>query len=294
MKTHGAADIQRMSQLLIGTSGWSYSEWSGVFYPTSNTNKLSFYSKVFKTVEIDSTFYAYPVQGSVIGWSRYTPDDFVFSAKLPRLLTHEKRLDLERGVEGDLTKFLSLMKPLIAAGKLGPILIQLPPSFAYDGDFVRLERFLKTVPEDIAFAVEFRHPTWLREEVWNLLRSHNVANVIVDEPLLPPDIVTTADFAFIRWHGRGVRPWYNYRYSNSELEKWVPKVREVVASSKKTFGYFNNHFRGFAVENSLTMMKMLGISTPRQDEVSEKATGFIDGKRGGADNEGSMLEYMSG
>lgn len=281
-----------MSQLLIGTSGWSYSELAGVFYPTSNTNKLSFYSKIFKTVEIDSTFYAFPAQGSVMGWSRYTPDDFVFSAKLPRLLTHEKKLDLEQGVEGDLTKFLGLMKPLIVAGKLGPVLVQLPPSFVYEDDSVRLERFLEIVPEDISFAVEFRHPSWLREEAWSLLRSHNVANVIVDEPLLPPDTVTTADFAFIRWHGRGTRPWYNYRYSKSELDNWVPKVQNVVASTKQTFGYFNNHFRGFAVENSLTMMKMLGVSTPRQEEVLDRATRFIEGKKGDG-NEGSMLEYMS-
>lgn len=280
-----------MSSLDIGTSGWSYNEWAGVFYPTTNTNKLSFYSKVFGTAEIDSTFYAYPSKGLVMGWSRYTPEDFAFSAKLPKLLTHDKNLELSQGVENDLTKFLSLMKPLIAAGKMGPLLIQLPPSFSYDRNYGALKEFLDITPDDIMFAVEFRHPSWLKNEVWSMLRGHNVANVIVDEPLLPPDTVVTADFAFIRWHGRGSRPWYNYRYSDNELSTWVPKVKEVAKTAKKTFGYFNNHFKGFAVENSLRMMDMLGISTPRQDETRDKATRFLEG-RPADEKEGSMLEFV--
>lgn len=280
-----------MAELLLGTSGWSYSEWNGVFYPSSSTNKLTFYSQVFQTAEIDSTFYAFPSKGLVLGWSRYSPQGFVFSAKLPRTITHEKELDPHQGAETDLIRFLSLMQPLITAGKLGPVLIQLPPSFSYDEDFTKLRAFLDLIPEDVRFAVEFRHPSWLKGEVWSLLESKNVANVIVDEPLLPPDTVVTADFAFIRWHGRGSRPWYNYRYSDGELRKWVPKVKEVSARVEKTYGYFNNHFRGFAVENSLKMMGMLGVSTPRQDEVGSKASRFIDGS-GRKEGEGSMLEFV--
>lgn len=280
-----------MSGLLIGTSGWSYNEWAGVFYPSSGTNKLSFYSKVFKTAEVDATFYAYPSKGMVLGWAKYTPEDFVFSVKLPKTLTHEKRLDLSKGVEGDLLRFLSLMKPLMAAGKMGPVLIQLPPSFTYEGDMAKLKEFLGIIPEDVRFAIEFRHPSWLREDVWAMLRSENVSNTVVDEPLLPPDTIVTADFAFIRWHGRGSRPWYNYRYSQSELAAWVPKVKEVASRVKETFGYFNNHFGGFAVENSLKMMGMLGVSTPEQDEAGAKATRMLN-SGGDTSGEGSMLEYM--
>ncbi len=280
-----------MTELLIGTSGWSYNEWTGVFYPNSSTNKLSFYSKVFGTAEVDSTFYAYPSKGLVQGWARYSPEKFVFAVKLPQLLTHEKKLDLDKGVEPDLIRFLSLLKPLIASGKLGPVLVQLPPSFSYQADFEKLKSFLGRVPDDVKFAVEFRHPSWLREEVWSLLRGRNVANVIVDEPLLPPDTVTTADFAFIRWHGRGSRPWYNYRYSEKELDGWVPKVKEVASRVKKTFGYFNNHFSGFAVENSLRMMEKLGVSSVPQDEARAKATRYIES--GGRDEgEGSILEFV--
>ncbi len=282
-----------MTELLIGTSGWSYNEWAGVFYPSSSTNKLSFYSKVFATAEVDSTFYSFPSKGLVLGWSRYSPDDFVFSVKLPRTLTHEKKLDLSKGVESDLVRFLSLMKPLIASGKMGPVLVQLPPSYSYQSDYEKLKRFLEVVPEDVRFAVEFRHPSWLREDVWSMLRGRNVANVIVDEPLLPPDTVVTADFAFIRWHGRGTRPWYNYRYTEPELRSWVPKVTDVTSRAKKTFGYFNNHFKGFAVENSLKMMGMLGVSTPQQDEAGAKATRFLE-SGGRSEGEGSMLEYIGG
>jgi len=280
-----------LAGLLIGTSGWSYNEWAGAFYPDSKTNKLSYYSKIFGTAEVDSSFYAFPSKGLVLGWARYTPDDFVFSVKLPQLLTHEKKLDPEKGVEADLVRFLGLLKPLIAAGKLGPVLIQLPPSFSFQPDFGKLKSFLEMSPEDVKFAVEFRHPSWLREETWSLLRGKNVANVIVDEPLLPPDTVITADFAFIRWHGRGSRPWYNYRYSEKELDTWVPKVKDVTSRVKATFGYFNNHFRGFAVENSLKMMEKLGISTPRQDEIRERATRFLETGRK-ADGEGSILEFV--
>ena len=282
-----------MTELLIGTSGWSYNEWTGVFYPDSKTNKLSFYSKTYGTAEVDSSFYAFPSKGLVLGWARYTPENFVFSVKLPQLLTHEKRLDASRGVEADLVRFLGLLRPLIAAGKLGPVLIQLPPSYIFQSDFEKLKGFLEMSPEDVRFAVEFRHPSWLREETWSLLRGKNVANVIVDEPLLPPDTVVTADFAFIRWHGRGSRPWYNYRYSDRELDAWTPKVKEVMSRVERTYGYFNNHFKGFAVENSLKMMEKLGMSTPQQQEVQARATRFLDTGRGDS-GEGSILEFVDG
>ncbi len=262
-----------------------------MFYPNSSVNKLSYYSKVFETAEVDSSFYAYPSKGLVLGWAKFTPENFVFSVKLPRLLTHEKKLEVSKGAEADFIRFLSLLKPLIASGKLGPILVQLPPSYSFHSDYDKLRSFLARAPEDIRLAVEFRHPSWLREDVWSFLRGRNVANVIVDEPLLPPDTVVTADFAFIRWHGRGSRPWYNYRYTEKELDGWVPKVEEVTSQVRKTFGYFNNHFRGFAVENSLRMMEKLGVSSPQGERARETATKFLQtGKR--SEGEGNILEFV--
>lgn len=281
-----------MSEIRIGTSGWSYNEWEGVFYPNSSINKLSFYSKFYSTVEVDSTFYSYPAKGSVYSWVRHTPEDFLFSVKLPRSITHDKMLRLSLNSELELLKFLSLVKPLIDSNKLGPVLIQLPPSFSYEKDKDALYSFLNVLPKDVMFAVEFRHPSWLREDVFSELRSHNVSYAIVDEPLLPPETIITSDFSFLRWHGKGTKPWYNYRYSESELEKWVPKVKEVSSKVKRTFGYFNNHFRGFAVENSLKIIKMIGMSKPEQEEMLVKVSSALDRRKKGESKETTMLEFI--
>jgi len=257
-----------MGKLLLGTSGWSYDEWVGVLYPSKDTNRLTYYSSVFNTVEIDSTFYSYPRKGLAIGLARYTGSDFVFSAKLPKLITHTKKLDVKSGVGEDVQWFLELMKPLSLDGKLGPVLIQLPPSLKKDLNL--LESFLKILPSEARFAIEFRHPSWWSDDVWELLKEFKVANTIVDEPLLPSDAVVTADFAYIRWHGRGARPWYNYRYSAEELEAWLPKIKEVESKAKVSYGYFNNHFHGYAVESCLTVLGMLDTLTPRQAEVKRQ------------------------
>jgi uncharacterized protein YecE (DUF72 family) len=274
-------------KILLGTSGWSYKEWEKIFYPDSKTPKLSYYSGVFSTAEIDSTFYAYPNKGLVFGWARNSPPDFQFSAKIPKLITHDKRLDLAEGVEVDLQKFLEILAPLKDSKKLGPLLIQLPPSFARK-DVGLLENFLEILPDDYMFAVEFRNLSWLKdtESLYTLLRKHNVANTIVDEPLLPTDLTVTANFAFIRWHGKGKRVWYNYEYSKDELDPWVDRVEKVSGQVKKVYGYFNNHFHGSAVLNSLEMLVKLGRANSKQEEVlgeieRKKSRELVDGKFSG-------------
>ncbi len=267
---------EKMSDVSLGTSGWSYKEWEGVLYPKGEKRKLSYYARYFKTVEIDSTYYAYPAKAMVQGFAGATPDGFVFSAKLPKLITHEKRLDVGKGVEQDLARFLHVMRPLEDAGKLGPLLIQLPPSFSYERDLAGLQGFLKVIPSDVWFAIEFRHMSWLRQDTWDLLREYNVANTIVDEPLLPPDLVVTADFSYIRWHGQGARPWYNYRYTDKELGAWVPRVKEVAAKTKKVYGYHNNHPFGHAVESALKESELLGVATEEQRSLQARVTRAID------------------
>ncbi len=250
-----------MAEVRLGTSGWSYKDWEGPFYPKGEKKKLTFYSRFFTTVEIDSTFYAYPAPGMILGATKSTPEGFTFSAKLPKLITHQKSLDIDKGVKDDLFRFLHLLRPLIDDGKLGPLLVQLPPSFAHGDGMRNLEGFLGCVPPDVAFAVEFRNRSWLgKDDALDLLKKYNVAVTTVDEPLLPPDTTTTADFAFLRWHGRGERPWYNYRYRQEELGGWTKKVAAVAAQTTRVYGYFNNHFKGYAVENSLQMMELLGAA----------------------------------
>ena len=248
-----------MAEFAFGTCGWSYAEWEGIFYP-EKSGKLSQYCKIFPTVEIDSTFYALPNEGTVRGWATRTPSEFTFSAKLPQTITHKKSLELDRGIESDLNQFINTMHPLVEAKKLSVILAQLPPSLEFDAE--KLESFFSILPERIHFAVEFRNNSWLRNETFKILESYNVSFTIVDEPLLPPDVHVTSDIAYIRWHGRGSQPWFNYKYSEQELEAWVPKIKEAAGKSKKVLGYFNNHFHGYAPENALQTMQMLGIVTP--------------------------------
>lgn len=270
--------VRSLSDLLFGTSGWSYKEWVGPFYEESK-KKLSYYTKFFQTTEINSTFYRYPTRSTVYGFYRTSPESFKFSAKLPRLITHEKKLNPDLKVENDLLRFLELMEPLKASQKLGAILIQLPPSFMFEKDHENLASFLELLPGDSDFAVEFRDHSWLRKETWSLLKEHNVAYTIVDEPLLPPETEITADFAYIRWHGRGVRPWYNYHYSREELEEWVPRVKKVSKKVENVYGYFNNHYHGYAAENCIEILEMLNASNPRQTKVKEKIIRFNLKKR---------------
>jgi uncharacterized protein YecE (DUF72 family) len=254
--------------ILLGTSGWSYKEWEGLFYERGEKRKLRAYSNVFETAEIDSTFYRNPSKGTVMGWQRYSPSDFVFTAKLPKLITHEKKLGLKGNVKSDLETFLELMRPLQLGGKLASLLIQLPPK--YDFNLNNLEEFFEMLDQTFNYAVEFRHFSWIRKETFELLKKYNVAYVIVDEPLLPPEIHLTSDFAYFRWHGRGEKPWFDYKYSNAELDKWVPKVNETAEKVKKVVGYFNNHFHGYAPENCQYLIQKLGLMTKDQQHDKMK------------------------
>ena len=249
--------------IFLGASGWSYKEWEGNFYEKgSRQSKLKAYSRVFRTAEIDSTFYRNPSKGTVMGWLKYSPSDFVFTAKLPKVITHDKKLGLKEDVKADLEVFLELMKPLRLGGKLACLLIQLPPKYSFNAE--NLEAFFKLLDPTFQYAVEFRNTTWLREETWKLLKKYEVAYTIVDEPLLPPEVHLTADFAYFRWHGKGENIWFDYRYSDEELDAWVPKVLETAKTAKKVYGYFNNHYHGYAPENCLQLIEKLGLTTETQ------------------------------
>ena len=250
------------NNILLGTSGWSYKEWEGSFYRKGEKRKLRAYSSVFKTVEIDSSFYRIPSKGTVMGWLRYSPSDFVFSAKLPKAVTHEKKLGLRGDIRSDLEAFLEVMRPLQLGGKLACLLVQLPPSYDFNPE--NLTSFFNLTEPTFRYAVEFRHPSWMREETWQLLKEHGATYVNVDEPLLPPEVHLTSEIAYFRWHGRGERPWFNYRYSNDELDPWVPKVQDAAGKVQKVVGYFNNHFHGYAPENCLYLAEKLGLLLKEQ------------------------------
>ncbi|MHA1917030.1 MAG: DUF72 domain-containing protein [Candidatus Ranarchaeia archaeon] len=262
-----------MEEMVFGTSGWSYKEWIGPFYE-NDKRKFTYYSKFFNTAEINSSFYKYPTSQVIFGLTRASPKDFTFSLKLPKLITHDKRLNEDKKVNNDLLRFLEILDPFKSSDKLGCLLVQLPPSFSYERDFKNFQSFIEILPSDYEFCVEFRHESWIKDSIWKLLEKHNVAYCIVDEPLLPPDIHITADFAYFRWHGKGTKLWYDYLYKKEELEEWVPKINEVRKNTKKIYGYFNNHFHGYAIENCIDILEMLNLVNDEQKKIRENIVHF--------------------
>jgi uncharacterized protein YecE (DUF72 family) len=268
----------------FGCSGWDYEEWIGPFYRSARGSKLAAYAAVFDTAEINSTFYRPPARGMVHGWVRYTPEDFVFAAKVPQTVTHERLLDPEKGAAEEAAAFGDLMRPLLDAGKLGPLLLQLPPRLRFDPP--RVAPFLEALPTDFPWALEPRNRTWIVPEAFDLLAAHGVAYAIVDEPLLPPEVRVTAPLAYVRWHGHGRKPWYNYRYSEEELRQWLPRIEHVASQTSVLYGFFNNHFHGYAPENCLQVLAMLGVAT---EDQRRKLAEIQDYRRGVLRQEGRRL-----
>lgn len=245
--------------LHIGTSGWSYDkDWKGIFYATGGSLLMQ-YLAYFKTAEINSTFYALPQPRFVKHLSSLDENVF-FTAKLPKKVTHDTRLDLT-GEGGDtLHEFFRILEPLHS--RIPVLLIQLPPWEM--SKMADLETFLSALNPSFRYAIEFRDESWLVGKVWALLEEYGIANVIVDEPKLPIDLRITSNFSYIRWHGHGENPWFNYRYSVEELEAWIPHLDQVTSSVETTFGFFNNHFSGNAPLNAFQMLSLLERITPKQ------------------------------
>lgn len=258
--------------VLIGCSGWSYSDsferggWVKVFYPENQTKKLQYYSQFFNTAEMDATFYEkfymYMTKDTFTAMTRATPDNFQFSIKVPETVTHDKRLDVNKGAMAVLDEFLEKISPLKSANKLGAVLIQLPPTFTVK-EFKNTEEFLDRLPSGYDYAIEFRNPSWNTEGPWEMLKHYNIAAVMTDSP--EPDKlqflsqpIVTANHTFIRWHGRQIKPRYNYLYSKEELRPWVDKVKQISTETAVVRGYFNNHYGARAVANAIEFKEMLG------------------------------------
>lgn len=285
-----------MSELvLIGSSGWNYGDtpdkggWTDVFYPDKDTKRLRYYSEFFNTAEMDSIFYekfySKMTKGTFIGMARATPEKFQFSVKVPETITHNKRLDINKGAMIDFQEFLDKISPLKTANKLGTILIQLPPSFTVS-NFKNIEGFLDRLPSSSGYdyAIEFRHPSWSTEGPWDMLRHYNIATVMTDSPakenlqFLSDITITTADHSFIRFHGRNTKGhyWYNYLYSKEELEPWIEKVSQIKRQTKVLRIYFNNHYGGKAIVNALEFKEMIGMpSSEKERRVLEKAQSYL-------------------
>jgi uncharacterized protein YecE (DUF72 family) len=240
-----------MKPVWIGCSGWNYRDWRGAFYPQGVPVRrwLEHYATRFDTVEVNNTFYRLPSRSAAQGWAEQTPNDFVFVLKASRYLTHVKRLtDLGQGVK----RFYERIEPLIEAGKLGPVLWQLPANFHRDDE--RLARALESLPEG-RHCFEFRHESWFHPNVYRLLRKHRVALVIGDDPSRPFQThEMTANWTYIRFHrgGRG----RGGNYSESELERWKRRIASW-RSKREVFAFFNNDWKAYAPRNAIWLKRRL-------------------------------------
>jgi uncharacterized protein YecE (DUF72 family) len=239
----------------IGCSGWNYGSWREVFYPHGLPARrwLEHYATVFDTVEVNATFYRLQKREAVARWVDQTPADFCFVIKASRYLTHIRRLqDVDRGVQ----RLYDPLQPLIDAGKLGPVLWQLPENFHRDDD--RLAFALDHLPPG-RHAFEFRHHSWFVPDVYKLLRERNVAFVIAHRKGREfPDDVVTADFTFLRFHhgARGRRG----NYSATELDEWALRVRDLARRELDVFAFFNNDWEAFAPANAVALRRRVQAS----------------------------------
>lgn len=226
---------------------------------------LQQYLSYFETAEINSTFYALPKPNFIKHLGSIDRSKF-FTAKLPKKVTHDHKLDLSGEGGHVLDQFYDLLAPI--KERIPVLLIQLPPwKLSAMSD---LETFLSSLKPPFRYAIEFRDESWLISSVWSLLEKYKIAHCIVDEPKLPVDLRITTDFSYIRWHGHGGKLWYNYRYSLEELEQWKPKVQQVLESVETVYGYFNNHFAGNAPLNALQMLSLLSSINRKQERKLEK------------------------
>ena len=282
-----------VGKILIGTSGWGYDEWIGPFYPKSlkQDDFLLFYSEIFYTNEINTTFYNIPSRWIVKNWVSKTPSNFLFSAKIPQTITHEHKLDVDLCLD-ELDHYLKAMEPLIEANKLLSFLIQLPPSFNKKEHFGNLKEFIDNwlgdpESDNYYLVVEFRHKSWMDDEVFHYLKEKSLTYCAVIEPLLPPRMdITNPAFAYIRFHGFGKKIWFDYFFKEEEIKKWAQLIREIVPKAQKIGIYFNNHFSGYAAKNSLMLMKELDLQ-PRNSleqisilDVKKKSGMYSKGQTG--------------
>ena len=243
-----------MTTVHIGTSGWSYDHWQGVLYPpdTPVRERLDYYLRRFQTVEVNATYYRWPPDTTFALWSRRLPDGFPLSVKAPRGLTHFTRLRAPEAWLDRIGRALRCLGP-----KLGVLLVQLPPRFPYD--HARLDYFLEQVPAWLKLAIEFRDPSWHREEVFQLLERRGAAYCVMSGAQLPCIIRATAPFVYVRLHGPDPDHLYGGSYSEDDLRWWADRLREWQQSGRDVFAYFNNDWEGTAVRNADTLRLLLGV-----------------------------------
>lgn len=250
----------------IGTSGYSFKDWVGTFYPENiNSGKmLDFYRDHFQVVEINSTYYRIPHPKVFDHITEKVPQNFEFFVKVNRTVTHTHKHSVE-----SMNELLLGIDGIIRSGQMKGFLAQFP--FSYKNTEKNIQHLLDIRKSCRAFPlfVEFRHASWLKHDVYDLLSENNIGYVDVDEPplynLIPPQTVVTNGIAYVRFHGRNRRTWwdpeegdrYDYEYSEEELMEWLPFVEKVASKASDTYLFFNNCHMGQAVKNAKMMRDLL-------------------------------------
>lgn len=253
-------------QYKIGTSGYSYEDWRGVFYPADlpSNQMLEYYAQFFDTVEINSTYYSIPHRSVFYHLGRKTPEGFEFIVKVHKETTHNRQEN-----ERAMGEIIDAIQPLDEMGKFSGFLAQFPYSFKNTPEnreyLVKTRKLAGIYP----IFVEFRNWTWNRPEVFEFLQENQIGYVNVDQPrlrgLLPPQEVVTSQLGYVRFHGRNKAEWwkgtnetrYNYLYSREELQDWLIHISHILQKSAKTFIFFNNHPQGKAVQNARMLKEMI-------------------------------------
>ena len=258
-----------MNQLLLGTSGYSYSDWIGPFYPEGldKSEQLSFYSTFFNTVEINFTYYKIPNPHIFDRMAAKVTGDFIFSVKTHSSMTHTRDCPAD-----DYKRYIDALTPLRDSGKLGVVLMQFPWSFKLSASSMDYLGSLREKLEGFELCAEFRHNSWLTDEVYDFLRSSAIGFCNVDQPrlrtLLTPTDINTTDFGYIRFHGQNAANWwkpaeaymrYDHMYSQDELLPWVPRIKKLSASTNKSYIYFNNHYKAQAAKSADLLQNLLNI-----------------------------------
>jgi len=253
----------------IGTSGYSYDDWVGPFYPTDlkKSDWLEFYARHFDTTELNFSYYRQPEAGMLERIAAKVPPGFVFTIKAFQGLTHERAEDNS----GEFQTFVEALAPLIDQGKFGCVLAQFPFSFHATPENVDYLKVCRERFGDLAMVIEFRNRGWLTPAMFQFLREQRLGFCCVDEPrfssLMPPVAEATAPVAYVRFHGRNAQKWwrhehayerYDYSYSEEELGEWVPKIETLAAEAQTTFVFANNHFQGQAITTARQLSMLLG------------------------------------
>jgi uncharacterized protein YecE (DUF72 family) len=252
-----------MAKIHIGTSGWTYDGWRGLFYPAEAPKRtwLAWYATQFATTEINGSFYRTPSLEAVAAWREQTPKDFVFAWKASKFITHWKRLS-ERS-ENSIALMATRLEAL--GRKAGPVLFQLPPRFAKNSE--RLASFLAMLPKSYRYAFEFRDAGWYDEDIFDLLRRHKVSLCLSDHHDAPAPWVATARHVYVRGHGPGGQ--YKDNYPDDVLRTWARRIRRWNEEGRTVYVYFDNDQKSAAPQDARRLMKLLKIPGPTRASRSD-------------------------